>query len=85
MTHFCKPFSTESRESWESSADEASDWSGKLEADEGLEVYQQMMDTLLQGAGPQLENKQYLMIISSRLQKALEKMLMTITDTTNQV
>lgn len=60
-------------------------WSGETEADEGLEVSQKMMDSLLRGAGTQLENEEYLMGISSRLQTALEKMLMAITDTTNQV
>ncbi|XP_039977214.1 A-kinase anchor protein 9 isoform X2 [Xiphias gladius] len=60
-------------------------WSGETEADGGLEVSQQMMDSLLLGAGTQLENEEYLMGISSRLQTALEKMLMAITDTTNQL
>lgn len=62
-----------------------SSWSGETEADEGLEVSRQMIDSLLLGAGTQLENEEYLMGISSRLQMALEKMLMTITNTTNQV
>lgn len=44
-----------------------------------------MMESLLLGAGTQLENEEYLMGISSRLQTALEKMLMAISDTTNQV
>ncbi|GLD59177.1 A-kinase anchor protein 9, partial [Lates japonicus] len=69
----------------ESGADDASLWSGETEAGEGLEVSQQMMDSLLLGAGTQLENEEYLMGISSRLQTALEKMLMAITDTTNQL
>uniref|UniRef100_A0A3B4UKF2 Pericentrin/AKAP-450 centrosomal targeting domain-containing protein n=1 Tax=Seriola dumerili TaxID=41447 RepID=A0A3B4UKF2_SERDU len=77
-----------SAESWHSSdtsADDMSLWSGETEAHESLEVSQQMMDSLLLGAGTQLENEEYLMGISSRLQTALEKMLMTITDTTNQL
>lgn len=60
-------------------------WSREMKTPEGLEVSQQMMDSLLLGPGPQLENEEYLMEISSRLQTALEKMLMAITDTTNQV
>lgn len=67
------------------SADDAGVWSRQTEADEGLEVSQHMMDRLLLGEGSQLENEEYLMSISSRLQTALEKMLMTISDTTNQV
>uniref|UniRef100_A0A8C2WDU7 A-kinase anchoring protein 9 n=1 Tax=Cyclopterus lumpus TaxID=8103 RepID=A0A8C2WDU7_CYCLU len=60
-------------------------WSGLTEADEGLEVSQQKMERLLLGAGTQLENEEYLMGISCRLQMALEKMLMAISDTTNQL
>ncbi|MEQ2291637.1 hypothetical protein AMECASPLE_015043, partial [Ameca splendens] len=59
-------------------------WSGKLEAEEGLEMSQQMMDRLLLGAESQLWNEEYFLGISGRLQIAVEKMLMTITDTTNQ-
>ncbi|XP_054618970.1 A-kinase anchor protein 9 isoform X4 [Dunckerocampus dactyliophorus] len=56
------------------------------ETDAGLEVSKQMIDSLLLGeSGSQLENEEHLMSISSRLQTALEKMLMVITDTTNQV
>lgn len=69
----------------ETSTEDASVWSGPTEAGEGLKVSQQMMDSLLLGAGTLIENEEYLMGISSRLQTALEKMLMTITDTTNQV
>ncbi|KAM8840712.1 A-kinase anchor protein 9 isoform 3-T3 [Spinachia spinachia] len=54
-------------------AEHVSLWSGQT--DEG----QQMMERLL------LCNEEYLMGISSRLQTALEKMLMAITDTTNQL
>uniref|UniRef100_A0A3B5AXH9 A-kinase anchoring protein 9 n=1 Tax=Stegastes partitus TaxID=144197 RepID=A0A3B5AXH9_9TELE len=78
-------YSAESFQGSETGADDVSAWSGELEADEGLEVSQQMMDSLLLGAGPQLQNEGYLMSISSRLQTALEKMLMAITDTTNQL
>ncbi|XP_041663851.1 A-kinase anchor protein 9 isoform X2 [Cheilinus undulatus] len=69
----------------QSGADEGSLWSEETEAEEGLELSQQMIDSLLLGAGTQLENEEYLMGISSRLQTALKKMLMAITDTTNQL
>ncbi|XP_068567205.1 A-kinase anchor protein 9 isoform X2 [Cebidichthys violaceus] len=77
--------SAESCQVSKTAADDVSLWSGETEADEGLEVSQQMMEKLLLGAGTQLENEEYLMGISSRLQTALEKMLMAITDTTNQL
>ncbi|XP_075961781.1 A-kinase anchor protein 9 isoform X4 [Anarhichas minor] len=77
--------SAESCQVSETAADDASPWSGEMEADEGLEVSQQMMEKLLLGAGTQLKNEEYLMGISSRLQTALEKMLMAITDTSNQL
>ncbi|KAM4725778.1 A-kinase anchor protein 9 isoform 3-T3 [Anableps anableps] len=60
-------------------------WSGKLEAEEGLEISQEMMDRLLLGPESQLGNEEYFLGISRRLQTAVEKMLMTITDTTNQL
>lgn len=77
--------SAESCHGSDTTADNVSLWSGETEADEGLEVSQQMMDNLLHGAGTQLENEELLMGISRRLQTALEKMLMAINDTTNQV
>ncbi|KAM6903836.1 A-kinase anchor protein 9 [Lycodopsis pacificus] len=77
--------SAESCQVSETAADDVSPWSGETEADEGLEVSQQMMEKLLLGAGTQLENEEYLMGISSRLQTALEKMLMAITHTSNQL
>ncbi|KAK9526749.1 hypothetical protein VZT92_015432 [Zoarces viviparus] len=77
--------SVESCQVSETATDDASPWSGETEADEGLEVSQQMMEKLLLGAGTQLANEEYLMGISSRLQTALEKMLMAITDTSNQL
>lgn len=52
-------------------------WSGKLEAEEGLEM--------LLGSESQFGNDEYFLGISRRLQTAMENMLMTITDTTNQV
>uniref|UniRef100_A0A3B3X2K9 Pericentrin/AKAP-450 centrosomal targeting domain-containing protein n=1 Tax=Poecilia mexicana TaxID=48701 RepID=A0A3B3X2K9_9TELE len=60
-------------------------WSGKLEAEEVLEFPQEMMDRLLLGAESQLESEEYFLGISRRLQAAVEKMLVTITDTTNQL
>ncbi|XP_028452594.1 A-kinase anchor protein 9 isoform X6 [Perca flavescens] len=77
--------SSESCHGSETAADNLSLWSGETEADDGLEVSQQMMDNLLHGAGTQLENEELLMGISRRLQTALEKMLMAINDTTNQL
>ncbi|XP_035849224.1 A-kinase anchor protein 9 isoform X4 [Sander lucioperca] len=77
--------SAESCHGSDTTADNVSLWSGETEADEGLEVSQQMMDNLLHGAGTQLENEELLMGISRRLQTALEKMLMAINDTTNQL
>ncbi|KAM3596676.1 uncharacterized protein V6R79_018870 [Siganus canaliculatus] len=68
----------------ESSAHDPRLWCRETEADEGLDV-SQMMESLLLGAGTQLENEEYLMGISGRLQTALEKMLMTISDTTSQL
>lgn len=77
--------SAESCQGSETGTDNVSVWSGETDADEGLEVSQQLMDSLLRGARTQLENEEYLMGISSRLQTALEKMLMAISDSTNQV
>ncbi|XP_074543123.1 A-kinase anchor protein 9 isoform X2 [Halichoeres trimaculatus] len=69
----------------ETSTEDVSLWSRGTEADEGLELSQQIIDSLMLGAGTQLENEEHLMGISSRLQTALKKMLMAITDTTNQL
>ncbi|CAB1320859.1 unnamed protein product [Coregonus sp. 'balchen'] len=77
---------TESCQGSETGVDDVSVWSGEMETDEGLEMSQQMMtDSLLPGAELQLENEEYLMNISSRLQAAVEKLLVAITETTNQV
>ncbi|CAB1351007.1 unnamed protein product, partial [Coregonus sp. 'balchen'] len=73
---------------YETGADNVSVWSGETETDEGLEMSQQMMTdshSLLPGSELQLENEEYLMNISSRLQAAVEKLLVAITETTNQV
>ncbi|XP_037548691.1 A-kinase anchor protein 9 [Nematolebias whitei] len=78
-------YSSESCRSGETGADNVRIWSGELEADEGLEMSQQMMDSLLLGAEPQLRNEEYFTGVSSRLQAAVEKMLMTITGTTGQL
>uniref|UniRef100_A0A671VW75 A-kinase anchoring protein 9 n=1 Tax=Sparus aurata TaxID=8175 RepID=A0A671VW75_SPAAU len=77
--------SAESFQGSEIGADNVSLWPGETEADEGLEVSQEMMESLLLGAGTQLENEEYLMGISKRLQTALEKMLVALSDTTNQL
>uniref|UniRef100_A0A8C5G1G3 A-kinase anchoring protein 9 n=1 Tax=Gouania willdenowi TaxID=441366 RepID=A0A8C5G1G3_GOUWI len=77
--------STETFPGSEMSAEDVSFWSEGSEADGRLELSQQMMDSLLLGAGPQLLNEECLMSVGSRLQTALEKMLMAITDSTNQL
>ncbi|KAJ8378851.1 hypothetical protein AAFF_G00233530 [Aldrovandia affinis] len=68
----------------EAGGDDVSVWSGETETDEGLEMSQQLTSGLLTGAELQLENEEYLMNISSRLQAAVEKLLVAITETTNQ-
>ncbi|KAG7458289.1 hypothetical protein MATL_G00236630 [Megalops atlanticus] len=68
----------------EAGRDDASVWSGGTVTDEGLEMSQQLMDSLL-GAELRLENEEYLMSVSSRLQAAVEKLLVAITKTTNQL
>ncbi|KAL3043725.1 hypothetical protein OYC64_003565 [Pagothenia borchgrevinki] len=80
-----RPYAAESCQESGTATGDVSVWSGDAEAHEGLEVSQQMMESLLLGAGTQLENEECLMGISSRLQTALEKMLMAITDTTNEL
>lgn len=76
---------TECYQSSETRTEDADLWSREMEADESLKLSHQMIDTLLLGVGTRLENEDYLMGISGRLQTALEKMLMVITDTSNQV
>ena len=77
MSRLTADISTESRYGSETGADDVSVWSG--ETDEGLEA----SDSLMQGA--ELQNEEYLMNISARLQAAVEKLLVAITETTNQV
>ncbi|XP_030644356.1 A-kinase anchor protein 9 [Chanos chanos] len=69
----------------ETMADDVSVWSGETETDEGLEMSQQLTEGSLTGAELQLENEEYLMNISVRLQAAVEKLLVAITETTNQL
>ncbi|XP_029587839.1 A-kinase anchor protein 9 isoform X2 [Salmo trutta] len=79
---------TESCQGSKTGAGDVSVWSGETETDKGLELSQQMMTdchSLLPGAELQLENEEYLMNISSRLQAAVEKLLVAITETTNQL
>ncbi|XP_031649393.1 A-kinase anchor protein 9 isoform X8 [Oncorhynchus kisutch] len=79
---------TENCQGSETGAGDVSVWSGETEMDEDLELSQQMMTDchiLLPGAELQLENEEYLMNISSRLQAAVEKLLVAITETTNQL
>ncbi|KAM9386311.1 A-kinase anchor protein 9 isoform 2-T2 [Pholidichthys leucotaenia] len=84
-TQSTRPYNREGLQVSGTGADSVAVWSGDLQSNRGLEESQHMMDSMLLGAEPQLENEEYLMGISSRLQTALEKMLMTITDTTNQL
>lgn len=86
----CLPLTTpghgsECYQSSEPNTEDADLWSREMEADESLKMSHHAIDSLLLGVGARLESEDYLMGISSRLQTALEKMLMVITDTTNQV
>lgn len=76
---------SECPQSSEPSTEDADLWSREMEADESLKMSHQTIESLLLGVGTRLESEDYLMGISSRLQTALEKMLMVITDTSNQV
>lgn len=62
--------SAESLSGSESVADDESFTFVETEADEDLGMSQHMMDSLVLGAGSQLENEEYLMAISRRLQTA---------------
>ncbi|KAK1788985.1 hypothetical protein P4O66_015880 [Electrophorus voltai] len=85
--------STESYYGSETVADDASVWSAETETDQGLEMSQMMPGVELQlereelqpeRAELLLEKEEYLMSISTRLQIAVEKLLVVITGTTNQ-
>ncbi|XP_029700863.1 A-kinase anchor protein 9 isoform X4 [Takifugu rubripes] len=76
---------SECHQSSEPSTEDADSWSREMEADKSLKMSHQTIDSLLLGVGTRLDSEDYLMGISSRLQTALEKMLMVITDTTNQL
>uniref|UniRef100_H3DJI4 Pericentrin/AKAP-450 centrosomal targeting domain-containing protein n=1 Tax=Tetraodon nigroviridis TaxID=99883 RepID=H3DJI4_TETNG len=78
-------YSTECYESSETTTEDADLCSMEMKADESLKMSHQMIESLLLGVGSQLENEDYLVGISCRLQTALEKMLMVITDTSNQL
>ncbi|KAL4629820.1 A-kinase anchor protein 9 isoform X3 [Arapaima gigas] len=69
----------------EAGVDDVSVWSGETETDEGLETSQPLTESLLSGTEVQLENEECLMNISSRLQAAVEKLLVAINETTNQL
>ncbi|XP_035391455.1 A-kinase anchor protein 9 isoform X3 [Electrophorus electricus] len=86
--------STESYYGSETVADDASVWSAETETDQGLEMSQMMPGVELQlereelqpeRAELLLEKEEYLMSISTRLQIAVEKLLVVITGTTNQL
>ncbi|XP_048059366.1 LOW QUALITY PROTEIN: A-kinase anchor protein 9 [Megalobrama amblycephala] len=79
--------SSESVHGSETGADDVSVFSAETETDEGLE-----MSLKIQGAGLlhpeaelQLEREEHLMSISTRLQSAVEKLLIAITETTTQL
>lgn len=69
----------------ESGPEDAASWSDETKPDKEADASWQVIESWLLGAGTQPENEDYLLGISARLQAALEKMLMAITDTTNQV
>lgn len=75
---------TETSQSREAAADTRF-WYSNLEPEEGLKRSREMMDRRLLGAESQFMNEELIVGISRRLQTAVEKMLMTITDTTDQV
>lgn len=77
--------STECYESSETTTKDADLWSREMNADESLKMSHQTIESLLLGVGSQLQNEDYLTGISCRLQTALERMLMVISDTSNQV
>lgn len=77
--------SAECYQSSETTPEDSDLCSREMKANESLKLSHQTIESLLLGVGSQLENEDYLMGISRRLQTALEKMLMVITDTTNQV
>ncbi|XP_048848489.1 A-kinase anchor protein 9 isoform X2 [Brienomyrus brachyistius] len=60
-------------------------WSLVTESDEGLEMPQQLVEELLFRPELQLENEEDLMNVSSRLQAAVEKLLVAINKTTDQL
>ncbi|XP_072561718.1 A-kinase anchor protein 9 isoform X2 [Paramormyrops kingsleyae] len=69
----------------ESRVGDAGTWSLVTESDEGLEMPQQLVEELLFRPELQLENEEDLMNISSRLQAAVEKLLIAINKTTDQL
>ncbi|XP_076862757.1 A-kinase anchor protein 9 isoform X3 [Brachyhypopomus gauderio] len=72
--------STESYHVNKTTAGNAGVLSGETETDEGLEISQVML-----GEELQLESEEHLLSISTRLQIAVEKLLVAITETTNQL
>lgn len=64
---------------------DAGTWSLVTELDKSLEMPQQLVEELLFRPELQLENEEDLMNISSRLQAAVEKLLVAINKTTDQV
>lgn len=69
----------------ESGPRDAALWSDETKPNKDPDASWQLIESWLLGAGTPPENEDYLLGISGRLQAALGKMLMAITDTTNQV
>ncbi len=82
----CVPHTDASSESFlrrETAADDGRLFSAEPESDEGLEL--QGAELQLQGAELLPEREEFLMSISTRLQSAVEKLLIAITETSTQV
>lgn len=69
----------------ESGPEDAASWSDETKPDKDPDVSWQVIEDWLLGGSTQPGKEDYLLGISGRLQAALEKMLMAISDTTNQV
>ncbi|RXM32276.1 A-kinase anchor protein 9 [Acipenser ruthenus] len=74
--------SSESCQGSDAGGGDANVWS--RETDEGLEMSQRLAEGMFTGAELDLENEEFMVNISTRLQAAVEKLLEAITETTNQ-
>ncbi|XP_034776752.2 A-kinase anchor protein 9-like isoform X7 [Acipenser ruthenus] len=75
--------SSESCQGSDAGGGDANVWS--RETDEGLEMSQRLAEGMFTGAELDLENEEFMVNISTRLQAAVEKLLEAITETTNQL